>query len=142
MPDERRLSPERELRYTPPSMLRDARELRSVLFGVGFVSLSLVACTAPHKLISSRHTSCPVRKLEIRGLVTQPQREDWIAVCGAQSYACSTRERGRRLIYGCRPLAVSAADAGVAAPANTSDATAVFAPVSATETGAPDASTP
>jgi hypothetical protein len=110
-------------------MLREPRELgpaldcarartRALRRVAGLASLAaLVACTAPHKLISARHISCPVRKVEIRNLVTQPQREDWIAVCGAQSYACSTRERGRRLIYGCRALAA----AGVSALAQDAD---------------------
>jgi hypothetical protein len=124
-------------------MLRDTREIGSALL-IFLASLcALVACTAPHKLISARHISCPVRKVEIRDLITQPQREDWIAVCGAQSYACSTREQGRRLVYGCRPLAApSAPDAGSAAAADASAATPVFTPDSTVEAGAPDASTP
>jgi hypothetical protein len=85
----------------------DART-RALRLITGLASLAaLVACTAPHKLISARHISCPVRKIEIRNLVTQPQREDWIAVCDTQSYACSTRERGRRLLYGCHALAAA-----------------------------------
>jgi hypothetical protein len=81
---------------------------------------ALAACSAPHKLISARRTSCPVRKLEIRDLVSAPDREDWIAVCGERSFACSTREQGRRLVYACRPLA--SADAGDAISAESADA--------------------
>jgi hypothetical protein len=71
----------------------------------------VTACVAPHKLISARHTKCPVRKLEIRDLSSGPDREDWIALCGARSFACSTREKERRLVYACHAL-----DAGTEAP--------------------------
>ena len=81
---------------------------------------ALAACTGPHKLISARHISCAPRKLEIHDLISMPTREDWIAVCEDKRYACYTRERGRRLIYGCRPLA--ALDAGTAADAAAADA--------------------
>jgi hypothetical protein len=67
------------------------------------------ACTSPHKLISARRTTCPVSKLEIRELVSEGDREDWIAVCGQRSFACSTREQGHRLIYACHALKTNAA---------------------------------
>jgi len=95
--------------------------------GLAFLVLPLTSalgsgCSAPHKLISARHTSCSARKLEIRELTTAPDREDWIAVCGERSYACSTREQGRRLIYACKPLKSSAAEAGAPASAPNTDA--------------------
>jgi hypothetical protein len=94
-----------------------------------FLGLALAGCSAPHKLISARHTSCPVRELEIRKLVSAPEREDWIAVCRERSFACSTRQKGRRLIYACRPLAD--ADAGV--DASPSDGQAARTTENATE---------
>jgi hypothetical protein len=80
-------------------------QTRALWLGFSSLALGLCACTAPHKLISARHTSCPPRKLEIRELVTAADREDWIAVCGTRSFACSTREKGRRLVYACHALA-------------------------------------
>jgi hypothetical protein len=84
-----------------------------LVFIVGALA-ALGSCAAPHKLISARHIKCPVRKLEIRELKSAPDREDWIAVCGEQSFACSTREKDRRLVYACHALRDAAADAGAA----------------------------
>jgi hypothetical protein len=90
----------------------------------------VAACTGPYKLISARHVSCPPRKLEIRDLVSAPMREDWIAVCGEKTFACSTRERGRRLIYACHALP-RAGDAGAQLDAAAVDASAAAVDASA-----------
>jgi hypothetical protein len=133
----------RELRYKLPRMRAprgDGLVWRFVWPWLALLGLLvlLAACTGPYKLISARHIKCPPRKLEIRNLVSAPTREDWIAVCGEQTFACATRERGRRLIYTCRPLAqlgdagvqvdAAAADGAVSAPAPPSDAGRTLVP--------------
>jgi hypothetical protein len=109
--------------------------VRSVLLLL-FLTLSLLGCGGTHKLISARHTSCSIGKLEIRDLVSRPEREDWIAVCGERHFACHTRERNHRLVYGCH-LVQTANDAG-ASDAGASDAGASDAGVP--PTSAQDAS--
>jgi hypothetical protein len=65
-------------------------------------------CGGPHKLISARHIGCAPRRVEIQALTVAADREDWIALCDGRSYACSTREHGRRLLYACAPLSLDA----------------------------------
>jgi hypothetical protein len=80
--------------------------------------LASAACTGAQTLISARHTHCAPKKLVIRELVIQADREDWIAICGERTFACSTREQGRRLVNACRERKPVASDSGVAALAD------------------------
>lgn len=83
----------------------------------GLLLGALSACTAPHTLITARHTTCKPREIQISNLTYSGSDEDWVATCRGHKYLCRTRENGRRLKYGCTLSAEPATpvpDAGVA----------------------------
>ncbi|HEX6244129.1 MAG TPA: hypothetical protein VFZ61_24605 [Polyangiales bacterium] len=108
----------------------------------------LAACTAPHTLITARHTPCKPKQIEISHFTSSGFGEDWYASCGGQWYRCNTREQGHRLLYKCR-RSDAPADAGTSAQLGAPEAGPVAAPSSAQDagvappgTGAPDAAGP
>ena len=64
----------------------------------------LIACTGAQTLVTARHTPCKPREIQISELTYSGSTEDWLATCRDLQFRCQTREKGRRLLYSCKPI--------------------------------------